>query len=434
MTTGALERLASLSPRGMKLGLSAIVQLLERLGSPQNRVPRVLIAGTNGKGSTAATLSAIFHAAGIRGGLHTSPHLVDVTERVRVAERDVSPGQFAAALDAVFDAADREPAIPLTYFEAVTAAADQVFAGERCEFAVVEVGLGGRLDATNAADPLISIVTSIDFDHMADLGDTLPAIAREKAGIFRRGRVALCGPSAGPAYDTLRDQAQGRGAIFHTAAELSSDEESPQETAGEDAGQQFVLRTRRRRYLLQTPLRGEHQRGNIALAVLGAEFLSEDFAAITPEAIVAGVAQTRWPGRLERLDAGGRLIWTDGCHNPGGGRAIAAFLDSRPEKFDLLFGGMADKDLEGIAAEIFPRVNQVILCAPAVERAETPRRLAERLSKFGTSVETASSVASGLDRLLAESANEILVAGSLFLVGEVRSLLFSRAALRRGAA
>src|SRR5713101_2057186 len=180
----ALERLESLSLRGMKLGLAAIESLCQRLDRPQARVPSVLLAGTNGKGSTAATLSAIATCAGLRSGLYTSPHLVHVTERVRIDEVDIADGELEEALTRVFRAADEAPGIPVTYFEAMTAAAFLLFADRRLDLAILEVGLGGRLDATNVASPELSVVTSISLDHTEDLGPTVATIAREKAGIF----------------------------------------------------------------------------------------------------------------------------------------------------------------------------------------------------------------------------------------------------------
>lgn len=419
LSLASLARLDGLAPRGMRLGLDLIRRLLARLGDPQRRVPRVLIAGTNGKGSAAATLSSIFAAAGIPCGLHTSPHLEDVCERVRVAERTVLPEVLDGALARVFAAADREPGLPLTYFEAVTGAAEVLFADARCVFAVVEVGLGGRLDATNATDPVLSLVTSIALDHQADLGDTVEAIAREKAGIFRRDGIALCGTDDEAVRRTLREEARRAGARFVEARDAGR----ILSAQGGAFSESFTFETPRERYRLTTPLCGAHQRRNAVLAVLAAEFLSERFPALTREAIERGVAQTSWPGRLEAFPVGAATVWLDGCHNPEGAKALSGFLASRAPGYDLLFGAMADKDIEGIAREILPAARRVVLVAPAVERAALPAELKGRLAGFRGELETACSTAEGLERLLAGSSGTIVVAGSLYLVGEARRVL-----------
>ncbi|HEY6097918.1 MAG TPA: bifunctional folylpolyglutamate synthase/dihydrofolate synthase, partial [Anaeromyxobacter sp.] len=222
MTLSSLVRLESLGLRGMKLGLAAIDAVCGRLGRPERAVPCVLVAGTNGKGSTAATLSAIGGAAGRRCGLYTSPHLVDVTERIRIGEEDVSRERLDRALGEVFAAGDREPAIPLTYFEAVTAAAFWLFRDSALDVSILEVGLGGRFDATNIAPADLSIVTSIALDHTVELGDTVSKIAREKAGIFRRGRPALVRAEDREAREALEAAAAAAGARLHDAdAELA---------------------------------------------------------------------------------------------------------------------------------------------------------------------------------------------------------------------
>jgi dihydrofolate synthase/folylpolyglutamate synthase len=419
MTHTALEHLDSLSMRGVRLGLEPIREVLARLDHPEAACPHVLIAGTNGKGSTAATLSSILRAAGVRAGLHTSPHLVDVTERIRIADDDVTARVLGEALAAVFSAAAGPPEVPVTYFEAVTAAAEKIFADERCRAAVVEVGLGGRLDATNAGEPILSAVTSIDFDHMADLGTTLAAIAREKAGVFRRGRPALSAVAPPEARAVIAAEAGRVGAELVDVREtsrISNVRPTP-------SGQAFTLETPAGRYALETPLRGEHQTSNLAVAVVAAERLRAHFPEITPGAIARGVSSVRWPGRLERFVAGGRVVWLDGCHNPEGARALAAFLSSRDVPYDLLFGVMRDKDAPAIAAPLFPAARRIVLAAPAGDRAFPVDALAERLGVLAARAERAASAGEGLDRLLRAGGAEIVVAGSLFLAGELRPAL-----------
>jgi len=232
----------------MKLGLAAIDAVCDRLGRPERRVPSVLVAGTNGKGSAAATLSAIARASGVRAGLYTSPHLVCVGERIRVGEADLSDDELDGALEPVFRAADGASEIPLTYFEALTAAAFVAFSDRNLDLAVLEVGLGGRYDATNVAPARLSVVTSIGLDHTEELGPTLSAIAREKAGIFRAGRPALIGPRDEEPLRVLAEAARECGAAAHLAA----DEVEVSEVATSLDGTRFTLVTPCRRYELAT--------------------------------------------------------------------------------------------------------------------------------------------------------------------------------------
>src|SRR5262245_13199330 len=239
-----LARLETLGQRGIRLGLAAIDAVCSRLGHPERAFPSILIAGTNGKGSTAATLSAIAAASGVRAGLYTSPHLNHVTERIRLEEEDVEAGDLDAALSQVFAAAGARPAVPITYFEAMTAAAFLFFAERRVSLGILEVGMGGRLDATNIAPASVSVVTSIGLDHTSDLGNTLSAIAREKAGIFRRGRPALARAAAAEARDALREAAELTGSIWHDARE----ELRLQASDSTLRGTRFTLTTTARRF------------------------------------------------------------------------------------------------------------------------------------------------------------------------------------------
>jgi dihydrofolate synthase/folylpolyglutamate synthase len=408
----------------MKLGLEAMDAVCARLDHPERRPPCVLVGGTNGKGSTAATLAAIATCAGLRTGLYTSPHLIDVTERIRIGWQDLPAGQLDGALGAVFAAADEAPAVPLTYFEALTAAAFVVFDEWKVDLAVLEVGLGGRLDATNVVEPFLSIVTSIGFDHMADLGTTLESIAREKAGIFRREKPVLVQASAPEALTALREASRARGSVWHDAREETRI--SCIET-GLD-GTRFDLGTPGRTYALQTPLPGAHQAWNTALAVRAAELLEPEIPRLSAAARTAGVRSVVWPGRLERLAVRGRTLLLDGCHNPEGAAALARFLDDAglSGRAVLVFGAMADKDVEGIAAELFPRVRSVWLVPAGTERGASPEQLARRVGTREPGATACDSFTAALERLLARGGSEpIIVAGSLYLVGEARRLLVS---------
>jgi dihydrofolate synthase / folylpolyglutamate synthase len=416
----SLARLESLELRGMKLGLTAIDTLCERLGRPERRIPSVLVGGTNGKGSTAATLSAIAKASGVRAGLYTSPHLIHVTERIRVEEEDVTAEELDRALETVFAAAEEEPRIPATYFEAATAAAFLIFFERRLELAILEVGLGGRFDATNVAPALLSAVTSVGIDHTEELGPTLSHIAREKAGIFRAGRPALVRAPAEEAREVLRAEARDRGSAWHDAgAEISV---RVLQTGVE--GTCFELTTPLRRARLATPLPGSHQAWNAALAIRAAELLPE--IPLILEGIEAGLAAVRWPGRLERFEIAGRAVLLDGCHNAEGAAALAGFLsDSGLEgRCHLLFGAMADKDIEGIAGILFPAVERVTLVAVSSPRAASAQELAGRVPSAPGRVSAGADVKEALETLLAAGGRApIIVAGSLYLVGEARAFL-----------
>ena len=421
----ALTRLESLELRGMKLGLGAIEALCRRLDRPERRVPSVLVGGTNGKGSTAATLSAIAAACGLRVGLYTSPHLIRVTERIRIEEKDVAPEELDAALARVFAAADAAPEIPATYFEAATAAAFLLFAGRPVDLAILEVGLGGRLDATNIAPAVLSAVTSIGLDHTQELGGTLSRIAREKAGIFRRGRPALARAAAPEARATLRAAAAETGADWHDA----SDELTVRIAGTGVEGTRFVVTTPRREAALATPLPGAHQAWNTALAVRAAELLPEPALALTAEALAAGVRSVRWPGRLERFEIGGRAVLLDGCHNEEGAASLAGFLADAglAGRCPLVFGAMADKDVEGIARLLFPAVLGVTLVPAPSPRAATAKELARRVPSAPGGVSRGRDAAEAIEALLARGGSApIIVAGSLYLVGEARAWLLEK--------
>lgn len=391
-----LAWLDALGPQKIRPGLWRTRSLLSLLGNPELSFSSILIGGTNGKGSTAASVSAILTAAGVPCGLYTSPHLVSVTERVRLLDRDVSFDALDSVLSLVASVSapgDRGP----TYFEAMTAAALELFRRARVAVAVVEVGIGGRLDATNVLTPEVSVVTNVAADHLDVLGPTLEDVAREKAGIFRKGQPALLGTEG---------TEEGPRAVLHAEARR--------------VGARLVEIPPAPHWEGLSPLAGAHQLGNVALAVAAARAV----APLDDAAIARGLGATRWRGRLERIDAPGRRpLLVDGAHNPPGALALAAHLDASglAGAVDLLFGGMADKDLAAVFAPLAARARRIVLVAPASPRAEGAGRLAERLGR--ADLETAPSVAEGLARLEAAGGSApILVTGSLYLAGEVLAL------------
>ena len=400
-----------------KLGLERIGVLLEALGNTQQAFRIVHVAGTNGKGSTCATIESGLRAAGWRTGLFTSPHLVEPTERIQVAGRPVEAERFTAAFDQVHACAEtllREGRIDLhpTYFETATAMAMVVFRDSGVEFAVLEVGLGGRLDATNVVKPELCVVTPVDFDHEAYLGKSLESIAGEKAGILKPGVPAVFARQRAEAGQVLDARAAALGiAVTH------SSEVPISEVKLHARGCDF----RWGELAVSCPLAGEHQVENARTAIAALGLLG-----ISPEAIQRGIAQTRWPGRLERVAESPEII-LDGAHNPASARALAGYLDCfyEPQRVWLIYGAMRDKAVEEIAAILFPRAAHVIVTAPAQARALRPesiRGLADH-----ESVQVAADIRGAL--ALAGSAapgDAIFVTGSLFLVGEARAILVRR--------
>jgi dihydrofolate synthase/folylpolyglutamate synthase len=395
-TTG-LKWLEALGHQRIRPGLLRTRALLDGLGSPERSFRPILIGGTNGKGSTSAALAAILHAAGLRTGLYTSPHLVRVTERVRLLEEDVSEALLDDALSLVASVAGPAERGP-TYFEALTVAAFELFRRARVEVAVVEVGIGGRLDATNVLLPVVSVVTNVGADHLEVLGPALADVAREKAGIFRPSQPALVGAGAS-APEVM--------AALHTEAAR--------------IGARLVEVPPTERWDGVFPLAGAHQRANVALAVAAAHSL----APLDDATIARGLSRTRWPGRLQRLFRPGRReVILDGAHNPDGALAVAAWLDAAglAGRIDLLFGAMGDKDLAGVFEPLATRARRVVLAAAPSPRAAAPDALKVRLGR--DDAQTAPSVEKALASLDAEGpiAPPVLVSGSLYLVGEVLRL------------
>jgi dihydrofolate synthase/folylpolyglutamate synthase len=402
---------------GIKFGLGTMRALVAEMGHPERAYPTLLVAGTNGKGSVAAYCDAILRASGFRTGRYTSPHLVRVNERIAVDGHAIADRDFAFAVRAVRDAAERLVRRGVlethpTFFEVLTAAAFAHFRRRAVDVAVLEVGLGGRLDATNVVDPVASAIVSIDFDHEVYLGRTLAAIAGEKAGVMRAGRPTVVGPLPGEARRAVLAQARVSGARVVEAGR------------GARFAGPFDLRTPSARYAGLRPLPGAHQRDNLLVAIRLLEEAKREGLSVDLRKVPAAVARTRWPGRLERV-AGDPPLVLDGAHNPAGARALAAHLAQGPP-FVLVFAAMADKDVRGLARELFPLATEIVLTRPRVSRAATPDELARRSGRLGARAHREPSVARALRlarRLARARGAVVVVAGSLYLVGAVKALL-----------
>lgn len=425
----ALDYLLSLGHEmlAMKLGLDNVSRLLMRLGDPQRAFPAVQIAGTNGKGSTAAMLDAICRAAGIKTGLYTSPHLISITERIKIAGREIPRERFAHTATVVREAAEslagETGALP-TFFEQVTAIALAAFRDESVGLAILETGLGGRLDATTAARAGVVAVTPVALDHHEYLGSTLAEIAAEKAAIIRPGVRAIIAPQSPEAEAVILARCRECGVAPRHAAPDVEDEE-----ACGDERLRVSLRGGRDEYRgVCLALRGRHQIVNAAVAVALAETLREEGFFISSAHIVAGLESAEHAGRLE-LDARRTPhVLFDGAHNEAGARALRDYLDEFVRvPLTLVFGAMRDKELARIGALLFPAARHLILTRPDNPRAAPVEELVRAVPvPAGSSTITlapSSRDALTIARSLTEPGGVICVTGSLYLVGEVKALL-----------
>lgn len=404
---------------GPGLTLAPMRRLLERLGNPQRRWASLHVAGTKGKGSTCALLAAMLQAAGYHVGLYTSPHLVTLRERIQLDGQWVTEPELAEAVSTVAQAADALPAPP-TYFEVLTAAAFWLFAQRAMPVAVVEVGLGGRLDATNVLDPLVTVVTPISLDHTDVLGTTVAAIAAEKAGIMKPGRPVVVAPQPPGARAALRQAATERRAIWIEPAPPMM---APGRAPSRD-GQRLTVRTPRRTYSdLALPLLGPHQAVNLATAITAIEALPPPWV-VGPDAVAAGAARVEWPGRLQVLERRPWLV-VDGAQNRGSAEAVASAVRTLwPEgRVHLVVGISANKDVDGVAEALRPLTATIIATQARSPRALPAAALAARLRRWFPVVETAPTVAEAVSaaRRRADPDDCILVTGSLFVVGELLS-------------
>jgi len=428
----AIEQLNALAPElyakpgqpRRKFSLDEIRVLLETLGDPQKQFPAVLIAGTNGKGSTASTLASILTAAGLRTGLYTSPHLERANERIRLDRAEISDDDFARVYFRVHDAAqqlvlDKRLEQMPSYFEILTAQAFVFFAEADVDIAVLEVGMGGRLDATNIVEPAISVIADISLDHMEWLGNTIGAIAREKAGILRRGGTMVTLPQHPEA-----NQALGEAAMELDVRGVSAVPYMPP-VAVEGA---YTVRALGSDVVVDSPLKGAHQHRNLALAIATAVELAQGHGMpVTPQAIADGVRLTRWPGRLERIESDGVTWVLDVAHNPAGAWALRAGLraildEERPRA--LIFSCLRDKPAAEMAQILFPLFGQVILAPMHAARATAMNDLLAAARSTGTPAAAAEGVAEALRMAAGRAAGgTVVISGSVYLVGEARGLL-----------
>lgn len=405
--------------RTAKLGLDRVQALLAELGDPHLECRYVHIAGTNGKGSTCAMVESGLREAGVRTGLYTSPHLVSPTERIQIAGAPVSEALFATAFDKVHRTAEemlrREDldAHP-TYFETLTAMAFLLFRDLRAETVVLEVGLGGRLDATNVVHPQLTAITPVDFDHETYLGNSQRSIAWEKAGILKAGVPAVFARQRPEALEALQARAAELGVpVFQT------DDWSIERLEIDRFGHRYVTAGPNQSIRVDCPLAGQHQVEN---SLTAAVILANLGVAIP--AIERGIRSVRWPGRLERVSEAPEII-LDGAHNPAGIRALAAYMSRfyAGRRLFLIYGSMRDKSVDEIAGVLSPLAHRVILVPLGSQRAVRPEALLRFFPGAGAEVATGVEEALTLTRSAAGPDDVILITGSLMLVGKATELL-----------
>jgi dihydrofolate synthase/folylpolyglutamate synthase len=418
-----LEYLFGLEFHGHKFGLENIRTLTDALGRPQYAFRTVSVAGTNGKGSVCAMTARALTAAGHRTGLYTSPHLVTLRERFVVDGEMVTDAELTAALDEVRAAIDRlledgglhaQP----TFFEVVTSMALVMFRRRCVDIAVLEVGLGGRLDATTVAAPLAGAITTIELDHQAHLGGTIQAIAAEKAGIAKPGMVVVCGERKPEAVEAIDRICRRQGASLVQAWD------GLDVSASSAAGLTTIrLRTPVRSYDPCTlALRGAHQVANAVVAVRLLEALDAAGVFVPPSAVVDGLSRVQWRGRLELLSFDdGREVLLDAAHNPAGAECLAAYLrDAYPEGLPMVFGVMQDKDVEGMLRALLPHVTRMVLTSPPSPRAASPSDLGALVANLRPGLPV--QIEADPSRAIAcafQSARSICVAGSIYLLGAI---------------
>src|SRR6266705_1517755 len=409
-----------------KFDLENITVLAERLGRPDRAYPSAHVAGTNGKGSTAAFLESILRYGGFRTGLNTSPHLEKINERIRIHGEEISDTAFAETFTRIqilieeLLAAGKLRAHP-TYFECVTAMAFESFARQRVDFAIFEVGLGGRLDATNILSPLVSIITRIDFDHENFLGHSLNEIAAEKAGILKPGVPAVLAEQRPEAREVILARAKElRCPVIEPAQIFRIDRESLQDGS---VRARVIEADSETIFEIAPSLPGRFQLQNALNAVAAARLLQNRGFQIPDDAVTGGIANTIWHGRLEKLHSSPD-DYLDGAHNPGAARELAHFLEQNfdANKVWLMYAALRDKAVDEVAGLLFPHAAEVIFTAPRTSRAVSASQLAEIASHHAAHFSVIPDAERALEHALAQAAPEdaIFITGSLYLVGQLR--------------
>jgi dihydrofolate synthase / folylpolyglutamate synthase len=425
-----------------KFDLAHMRLLLGALDNPERGFPSVLIAGTNGKGSTASTLASILHASGLRTGLYTSPHLVRINERIRIDGQAIDDDDFALVHDLVERTAERlvsESELPWhpSFFEMLTAIEFEHFARRKVEIAVLEVGMGGRLDATNVVEPRVSVITDISLDHQKFLGDTVTEIAAEKAGIIRPGGVVVALPQLPQANDVIGNRivelgARAVNAVLYVPPVSPASNEYLANSAAGGLVSRYPLQVMGDQITVETPLLGRHQLRNVALAIAAAKELGRQGFPVSARSIERGIRETHWPGRFQVLpsSASSPEYVFDVAHNPAGAWTLRSTLSAvYPDRaLTFIFGAMRDKAIGEIAEILFPLASRVIATRADNPRSATPQEIREAAVRASTVIEEAADVAAALELVRTSTQGEgvVVITGSIYIVGEAMRMLGAR--------
>jgi dihydrofolate synthase/folylpolyglutamate synthase len=418
-----LERIQNL---GIKFGLDNVREVLASFDDPHRQFPSILVAGSNGKGSVCAFLNQILSLHGFRAGMFTSPHLVDVEERIRIGEELISRDTFCRLLTElrckVEDLISKNKLLnPPTYFEHLCCLAFLYFAEQKVDLALLEVGMGGRFDATNVVDPVVSVITTISAEHQRFLGDSLSQIAFEKAGIIKPAVPVVCGVGEKEAYTTIKKRAEELNAPFFDVFGKEND------LAARADGHEYVFdfRMNGEIYTYRPSLLGEHQGRNAATAIVTSHVLGQKWRKLETGKIIQGIESTRWEGRLESIP-GKPLVLLDGAHNEEGAVVLREYIKSQiTSPLVLVFAAMRDKKIERIADILFPVAGTILLTRFPYFRASPPEEIKEKVPVYDKKIlcEPDPAKAFALARQMAGADGAVLVAGSLFLVGEIKKIM-----------
>lgn len=414
----SLQYLYGLEKSGIVLGLDNISWLLGLLENPERDFSSIHVGGTNGKGSVVSMLTEVLKNTGYRTGMYTSPHLVDFTERIRVNGEPIRDQEVVALTDRIRELASQsKDPHQFSFFDFTTAMAFLYFKEKMVDWAVVEVGMGGRLDSTNAIHPTVSVIMNVAMDHMEYLGHNIRQIAAEKAGIIKEGVPVVTGTS-GEALEVIKEKAGDKSRVFVLGQDFSYEKHGDQ--CMSYRGLQWDLEG------VAIGLPGDHQLGNAAIALCVAELLSRSGWDLPPDAVTTALSAVEWPGRLE-MAAQNPPVLLDAAHNPHGARSLAAFLKTHyaDKRIILVFGVMKDKDWKEILNLLSPLASDIILTKPAIERAASPELLA--LSAPGATVAGDVKSALSLARKRAVEGDIIVVTGSLYTVGEAKTAIYEAA-------
>ena len=420
-----LKYLETIQNLGIKFGLDNVRTILASFGDPHKKLTSVLVAGTNGKGSVCAMLTRILSLHGFKTGLFTSPHLVKPEERIRIGDWLIPARTFSRIVSVLKERieeliASKELLSPPTYFEFMTCLALLHFKEQKVDMAVLEVGMGGRFDATNVADRCLSVITTISGEHQKYLGESLSQIAFEKAGIVKTGIPVVCGVEKGEAYEAIKKRAEELKAPFigvFDKQECFSLKKSGQ-------GYSFRYQKDKESYVFSPSLQGKHQGKNAAVAITACDQLSRLWKRLDKKKIIEGIETTRWDGRLE-LFSRSPLVFLDGAHNVEGAQALREFIkDCLPSPPVLVFAVMQDKEIAKIADILFPLARQVILTRFPFFKGASPDEIESKTRKFRSRIikEPDPSQAMSLALRSAGPAGCVLATGSLFLIGEIKKL------------